>query len=258
MNSSLVLTQDQGAVRTLMLNRPEKLNAINADLVAALCAALVDANQNQAIKVIVLRGAGRAFCSGADLAGEGSQANLTEAERDRQVKTESQKLQEITRQILFSDKIVIAAVHGWAVGAGLEWAINADFSIWTETAKGFFPEARWGLSVTGAVTSLLPALIGPMKTRELILLGEKHTAEEFYRMGVVWKVVVEQQLDPELTLLAEKLTSLLPRSLSTLKRAINLGCYHDLEKTLAFENQANIDAIKDPQIVERIQEFSAR
>lgn len=258
MKTSLVSTHNQGAVQTITLNRPQKLNAINAQLVSALCAALLDANQNQAIKVIVLRGAGRAFCAGADLTGASPRNAPTETQRDQQIEMNSYQLQEVTRQIVFSNKIVIAAVHGWAVGAGLEWVINCDFSIWAQSAKGFFPEAQWGLSVTGAVTSLLPALVGPLKARELILLGEKHTAQEFHRMGVAWKVVADDQIDREVVLLSQRLTALLPRTLSTLKRAINLGSYHDLEKALAFEHQANIEAIKDPQTLKRVYEFSRK
>ena len=252
MPQKCVLTERDGPVCTLSLNRPDKLNAVNSRLIDELCAALVEVNNDESIKVIILKGEGRAFCAGADL----EEGELGIGTTETKVRAETEKLQEITRQLLFSDKIVIGAIHGWAVGAGMEWAINCDFSIWAHGAKGFFPEAKWGLSVTGAVTTLLPALVGPMKARELILLGEKHSADDFYRLGIAWKVVPDDQLAAEVATLAEKLAVLHPRSLADLKRGINLGTYANIEKALAYETEIYVSSIQDPQTAENIKQFS--
>ena len=252
MKQHYVLTEHDGPVFTISFNRPEKLNAINGELIISFCEALKAANANKSIKVIILKGKGRAFCAGADL----EVGNLGIGDSKTKVHAETEVLQEVTRQLLYSDKIVIGAIQGWAVGAGLEWAINCDFPIWADTAKGFFPEAKWGLSVTGAVTTLLPALVGPIKARELILLGEKQTADDFYRMGIAWKVVPECQLYKEATVLAEKLSILNSRSLADLKRGIHLGSYADIEKALAYEIEIAISAHTDPQTVENIQQFA--
>lgn len=252
MAQALILTNVTGAICTLSLNRPDKLNAVNAGLIDEFCAALTIVNDDKRIKVIILKGIGRAFCAGADLEGGDLGIGIDETK----VRAETEKVQEITRQLLFSDKIVIGAIHGWAVGAGMEWAINCDFPIWAQGAKGFFPEAKWGLSVTGAVTTLLPALVGPMKARELILLGEKHSADDFYRLGIAWKVVPDEQLAAEVEGLAVKLADLHPRSLADLKRGINLGSYTDIEKALAYETEIAISAHMDPQTAQNIQRFS--
>ena len=252
MSQLLILNDVTGAISTLSLNRPEKLNAINGKLLAAFCEALRSTNANKAIKVIILKGEGRAFCAGADLNDEDINLGADEAT----IRAEIDVLQEITRQILFSNKIVIGAIHGWAVGAGLEWAINCDFPIWTESAKGFFPEAKWGLSVTGAVTTLLPALVGPIKARDLILLGEKQSAEEFHRLGIAWKVVPDTALDEEALTLANRLSTLSSRSLADLKRGIQLGSYADIEKALAYETECCIAASMDQQTLENINTFS--
>jgi len=252
MHQPFIVINISDAICTLRFNRPEKLNAINGELVHAFCEALRSINANKAIKVIILKGEGRAFCAGADLNDEDINLGADEAT----IRAETEMLQEITRQLLFSEKIVIGAIHGWAVGAGLEWAINCDFPIWAQSAKGFFPEAKWGLSVTGAVTTLLPALVGPIKARELILLGEKQSAEDFYRLGIAWKVVPDTQLENEALALAETLSKLSARSLADLKRGINLGSYTGIEKALAYETEICIKANRDIQTAKNISQFA--
>ena len=252
MPKNLILVSVTQAIYTLSFNRPQKLNAINRELISAFCEALKTINANKEIKVIILKGEGRAFCAGADLNDEDINLGADEAT----IREETEMLQEVTRQLLYSDKIVIGAIQGWAVGAGLEWAINCDFPIWADTAKGFFPEVKWGLSVTGAVTTLLPALVGPIKARELILLGEKQSAEDFYRLGIAWKVVPDTQLENEALALAETLSKLSARSLADLKRGINLGSYTGIEKALAYETEICIKANRDIQTAKNISQFA--
>lgn len=252
MKQQCVLTEREGPVCTLSLNRPDKLNAVNPRLVDELYAALKAVNDDKTIKVIILKGEGRAFCAGADL----EVSSLSIGPNEVKARAEVERTQDITRQLLYSEKIVIGAIHGWAIGAGLEWAINCDFPIWAQGARGFFPEAKWGLSVTGAVTTLLPALVGPMKARELILLGEKHSADDFYRLGIAWTVVPDEQLASEVAALAKKLAVLDTRSLADLKRGINLGSYSDIEKALAYETEIYVSAAQDPQTAENIKQFS--
>ena len=115
MLKDLILVTVSGAIGTLSFNRPEKLNAINDKLIAAFCDALKSVNANKLVKVIILKGEGQAFCAGADLKDATKDFGADEAV----IRAEIDVLQEITRQILFSNKIVIGAIHGWAVGAGL-------------------------------------------------------------------------------------------------------------------------------------------
>ena len=237
MTQPLILTTITDSICTISFNRPKKLNAINGELVAAFCEALKSVNEDKTIKVIILKGEGPAFCIGADL--EGDYGVGTDKAN---VQAEIEMLQDVTRLLLNSEKIVIGAIHGWAVGTGLEWAINCDFAIWAKGTVGFFPEAKWGLSVTGAVTTLLPALVGPIKARELILLGEKQNADDFQLLGIAWKVVPVEQLESEAMDLAEKLAGLQARLLADLKRGINLGSYTDLESILAYETEICVSA----------------
>jgi len=252
MAMSLVITEQTSAIATVSLNRPEKLNAINADLVEAFYQALLTINADPDIKVIILKGNGKAFCAGADLTGSDLDAEPNEPAARKEI----ERLQDITRQLLSSNKIVIGAIHGWAVGAGMEWALNCDFPIWAQSAKGFFPEAQWGLSVTGGVSAILPAMVGPAKAKELILLGEKHSADELYRLGIAWRVVPDDQLMDEATTLAQTLAKLHSRSLGDLKQGINLGAYGDIDKVLAFEIDATVAGACDRSTLENIKSFA--
>ena len=158
-----VLTDVADEVATLTLNRPERLNALNATLLADLCAALDAALADDEVGALVLRGAGRAFCSGDDLK---EIENQTAGEAETRAFIEA--IQEVSRRLVLGDKVVVGAIHGWAAGGGLEWAINCDLAVFGEGTKCFFPEIKWGMFPTGGVTAILPRIVGLAKTRELL------------------------------------------------------------------------------------------
>ncbi|MGA1077286.1 MAG: enoyl-CoA hydratase/isomerase family protein, partial [Ilumatobacteraceae bacterium] len=191
-------------VRIITLNRPESLNAMNRQLIDDVAIAFDDANADPATSAIVFTGAGRAFCAGDDRKvhvhpeSEAEAVDLVEA------------IQRATVAITFGAKPVVGAINGWAVGGGFEWAINCDFPIWAESARGFFPEVSLNLFVTGAVTSLLPALVGLNTAREMLFFGERYDAATLHRLGVAWRVVPDDRLLAEATGVAERLAALPP------------------------------------------------
>ncbi len=148
-----VLSECSGGIRTITLNRPDCLNAMNPQLLEDTARAFRDANADEAARVILFTGAGRAFCAGDDR--DQHRHPASEAEARRLVES----IQQVTREIVFGVKPVIGAIHGWAVGGGFEWAINCDLTVWSKSARAFFPEMSLNLFVTGAVTSLLPATV---------------------------------------------------------------------------------------------------
>ena len=176
-----VLYDTSDAIATVTLNRPERLNAINPELLADLLGALRKANADPAVHVIVLGGAGRAFCAGDDLKEFDSQVG-TPAETRAYI----ERIQDVTRALCFNRKMVVGAIHGWAVGGGLEWTINCDFVVMANDAQFFFPEVSLGIFVTGGVTRLLPQQIGMARARRMILLGERYTAKEVPALGFDW------------------------------------------------------------------------
>ena len=237
-----VLSTVENAVCSLTLNRPDRLNAINAAMIAELNAALADANADDAVRAIVLRGAGRAFCSGDDLK-EFDQQSGDETVARRYI----EDLQEVTRRIVHGDKIVIGAVHGWAAGGGFEWAIDCDLLLMAEGTRCFFPETGWGMMVTGGVTALLPRIVGAQRARAMILLGEKIDAHEALAMGLAWRVVPEDALFDEAQALAERIAALPVRAARDVKRILDRACTGTVEDAIALETEATVRSFTDPE-----------
>src|SRR5882757_2725103 len=146
-----VYTVQDGHVLSVVLNRPEKLNALTHGMIERVRDGLAKAQADPSVHVIVLRGEGRAFSVGDDLddlSSASSEADQQEALVDI--------LQDVTCQIMNGPKPVIAVLQGWAIGAAFSWILNCDQVVCTRSAKAFFPELKWGVSPTGAATALAP------------------------------------------------------------------------------------------------------
>ncbi len=122
---------DDNGVRTIALNRPGSLNAMNRQLIDDVARAFDDANGDHATRAIIFTGAGRAFCAGDD------RHEHVHPEDEAQARDLVDAIQRATRAIVFGEKPIVGAINGWAVGGGFEWAINCDFPIWAESARGF-------------------------------------------------------------------------------------------------------------------------
>ena len=245
-----VISRQEGAIRWIGLNRPGCLNAMNGSLVADLTAALEHANADDETRVIVLYGEGRAFCSGDDLKEIDDQTGSAD---DAFAWIDS--IQNVTRLIMQSEKIVIAAVHGWCVGGALEWVINCDFRIFAEDARWFFPEVTWGLFVTGGVTALLTKHVGPQTAKELMILGEKHDAEAAVKAGIALKTCPTDMLHDEVLVLAAKIIAKPPTSVADMKRAINTGFHAQLEQAMELETELTVKGFLSSESQARVKAF---
>jgi enoyl-CoA hydratase/carnithine racemase len=237
------------ATRTIVLNRPERLNAMNRQLIDDVAKAFDDANADPETRVIVFTGAGRAFCAGDDRHEHVHPQSETDA---RQL---VDAVQRATDAIVFGPKPVVGAINGWAVGGGFEWAINCDFPIWAESACGFFPEVSLNLFVTGAVTSLLPALVGLNTAREMLIFGDRYTAPRLHELGVAWRVVGDDQLLTEAGAVAARLAVLPPLAVQAMKRVLNRTAMTDMRLALAYETDATVDGFLDPVTTQLIKDF---
>ena len=245
-----VLSQlDDGGVRTITLNRPERLNAMNRTLIDDVATAFDDAHRDAATKAIIFTGAGRAFCAGDDRREHVQPADEAEA-RDLVV-----AIQRATEAIVFGDKPVVGAINGWAVGGGFEWAINCDFPIWAVSAKGFFPEVSLNIFVTGAVTSLLPALVGLMKAREMLLLGDRYDAATLHDLGVAWRVVPDDELMDAAHDVAGRLAALPALACGAMKRVLNRTASTDIAAALRLETEATVAGFLDPLTTRLLSDF---
>jgi 2-(1,2-epoxy-1,2-dihydrophenyl)acetyl-CoA isomerase len=206
--------RDQVAIITL--NRPHRLNAVVPQLVEDLCAALSQARADQ-VGACVLTGAGRAFCSGHDLK---EPADPISEDEDRR---RLQRMQDVTRLVRQSPFPVIAAVHGYALGAGCEFALCCDLVVASSDAVFGFPEVGVGLGVTGGISHLLPLLVGPAKAKELVLLGEHFGAAVAHQLNLVNRLVqTGDDVDCALEL-ARTLVSRPRRALARAKLALDVG-----------------------------------
>jgi 2-(1,2-epoxy-1,2-dihydrophenyl)acetyl-CoA isomerase len=199
-----VLEKREGRVATLILNRPERMNALNADLVLALNVALLRVEADPEINVVVLAGAGRAFCAGGDLAaiGKGRQQNdVTELQPILRAGMEA------VMKIRTMRQPVIAAVHGAAAGAGMNIALAADIRIASEDAMFGQNFAKVGLFPDYGGTFFLPRLVGSAKAAELFYTGEMIDAKEALRIGAVNRIVPLEQLETEARALAHKIAN---------------------------------------------------
>lgn len=252
MNATVISTVDNG-ICTITLNRPQRLNAINRVLLSELKAILTNSNDDPAVKVIILCGAGRAFCAGDDL-----------KEFDQQIENETDtrayidSIQDITRALVLGDKIIVGAIHGWAVGGGLEWVIDCDLAILAEGTRCFFPEISLGVFVTGAVTTLLPKLVGLQKAKELILFGERFDAQQALAIGIAWKVVPENELFSEAEAVAKRIAALPENAVRNLKRVINRACHLDAEGAMSLETDATVRGFLDPTSAQRVAHFAQK
>jgi enoyl-CoA hydratase/carnithine racemase len=245
-----LLSEVEDGIRTITLNRPKSLNAMNRELIDEVSSAFMEANADHRTQIVIFTGAGRAFCAGDDL------NEHVEPESEVAARAHVRAIQRVSEAICFGEKPVIGAINGWAVGGGFEWAINCDFSIWAESAKAFFPELSWGMFVTGGVTSLLPALVGLATAREMMILGERYDAKTLLAKGVAWRVVPDGQLMAEARTVAQKLLKLSERSLRAMKRILNQVAVADLRRAIELETDVTVASFLDPDTTRRIREFS--
>jgi enoyl-CoA hydratase/carnithine racemase len=236
-------------VRTISLNRPASLNAMNRRLVEEVATAFDDANRDRETRAIVFTGEGRAFCAGDD---RHEHVHPGTEEEAREV---VDAIQRATEAIVFGSKPVVGAINGWAVGGGFEWAINCDFPVWAESARAFFPEVSLNVFVTGGVTALLPAIVGPVKAREMLYLGERYTAAELAACGVAWKVVPDAELRAEAGAVAERLAVLPPLSVRAMKRVLNHATHGAIRTALDLETEATVACFLDPETTRRMTAF---
>ena len=242
-----VLRETRDGVSTITLNRPERLNAINPALLDGLNAALAAAHADDAVRAVVLRGAGRAFCAGDDLKEFDAQAG-SPAETRAYIET----IQDVTRHLVYGAKPVVAAAHGWAVGGGLEWLVGSDLVVMGRGTRCFFPEISLGVMVTGAVTVLLPRLAGLQRARAAMLLGERFDAEAAREMGIAWRVVDDEAVGTEAHAVAEQIAALPARAAQSLKRVMAHAGHLDLEAVMQLETEATVQGFLDPETSERV------
>jgi enoyl-CoA hydratase/carnithine racemase len=225
-----VLVERRGRVGLVTLNRPDVVNAINDAIRTGLPAALAELDQDDGISVIVIAGAGeRGFCVGADIKESRVVGNSVQ-ERRRLFRLDwADRVDKVT-------KPVIAAIHGFCMGGGLELALACDIRIAAGNALFSLPETGLGLIPGGGGTQRLPRLIGLARALDLMLTGERIGAEEALRIGLVTRIAADKAaLDAEALRVAEIIAARPPAASAFLKEAARRGLDADLESGLRLE-----------------------
>ncbi len=223
---AVTLTTEAG-VAWIRLNRPEKMNAVNSALRAQLVEAVKQVERDPAARVVVLTGAGRAFCAGADVAELGSREGGVEAIRA--------EYESILTRLRTMPKPVIAAVNGVAAGIGASLALVADLRLATPEASFVEAFVKIGLTVDGGASWLLPRLIGAGRALEMCFTGRPIGAEEAERWGLVNRVVSADRLEPEVAELAGVLAKGPAGALGAIKRSANFALSATFEEAIDFE-----------------------
>ena len=229
MQANTIIYQSRGGIAEIRLNRPERLNAVTQQLYDELNAALGAAEADSEVRVLLLTGEGRAFCVGADL--KAHKAGRTAFDRRQYLRGE----QIVCRRLMLLSKPVVAAVNGFALGAGAEMAIAADFMLMTESAQIGLPEVSIGTFLGGGVTYLLPRLVGLAKARELVFLGERIKGDEAVRIGLANRVLPDEGFLEAAREFAGRIAGKAPFSMQLAKEQLNMAAERTLDGALSAE-----------------------
>ena len=249
MSYETIVVAEAGWVRTIRLNRPERRNAMTPQMQDELIAAMEAAAVSHC-RVVVLEGAGEAFCSGLDLSvlQKAKEKSATEHRED------AERVARLFRTLYELPKATIAAVHGAAVAGGTGLATICDFTLTVPTAKFGYTEARIGF-VPALVSAYLVLQIGEKQARGLLLTGRLFDAAEAYRLGLVNEVVAAEELGTRVHALAETLAANSPESVRATKRLLAAQSKTWLDVAIELGMEANAGSRETADFYEGVTAF---
>ncbi|MEW6262702.1 MAG: enoyl-CoA hydratase [Thermodesulfobacteriota bacterium] len=216
----------------ITLNRPESLNALTAQLKRELASCLDEIEADDEVKAVIITGAGKAFCVGADIK-ERTRMNLS----GPRFYFFQRKTQDLFLKIENFMKPVIGMINGAAIGGGCELALTCDLRVAAENARFGLPEAKIGVMPVGGGTQRLPRLIGEGRAKELLFIGDPIEAREALPIGLINRLTSREELKTETVELAKKIIANPPLSIQFIKRAVNAGSRLDMASAVDFETQ---------------------
>lgn len=248
--SQSIETKILNKVAYLTLNRPEVFNCFNREMALRLQKELDVCEADPEVRAIVITGEGRAFCAGQDL-GEVTSAELNPGFK----KILEEHYNPIISRIRSIEKPIIAAVNGVAAGAGANIALACDVVVASERASFIQAFSKIGLIPDSAGTFFLPRLIGFQKASALMMLGDKVSAEEAEKIGIVYKMYSAEDFNAEVFVLAEKMASMPTKALGMTKRLLNNSLTNNLNQQLEMESKLQIEAAQSEDYSEGVNAF---
>ena len=247
-----VQVQRRGAVTTILLDRPQAMNAVNAELGDELLAALTNAADDTAVRAVVLTGNGRAFSSGADLR---SGFDPTEAGRPNVQKALRERFHPIILTLRQMPKPVVAAVNGAAAGIGCSFALACDLIVAAESSYFLLAFVNVGLVPDGGSSVLIPERVGFARAAELAMLGERLPARQALEWGLINRVVSDETLQEEAGALADRLAQGPTRSYAGTKQQLNAWQFARVEAQLELEAGLQQQMAESADFVEGVTAF---
>jgi 2-(1,2-epoxy-1,2-dihydrophenyl)acetyl-CoA isomerase len=245
----------EGGVGTVELNRPDALNAWNTQLGLDLRAAIEYVAGDDAVRAVVVRGAGRGFSSGADLKDMSSRDQLTEAGRPDVYRTLTERYHPIITGLREMPKPVVAAVRGPAVGIGLSLALACDLIVAAESAYFLLAFVNIGLVPDGGSSLFVPSRVGMARAFEMAMLGERVPAPQALDWGLINRVVADDAFDAEIDALASRLAAGPTSSYAGTKRQLNRWLYSGMADQLEFEAGIQREMSNTDDFVEGVTAF---
>jgi 2-(1,2-epoxy-1,2-dihydrophenyl)acetyl-CoA isomerase len=246
--SSILFHIEEG-IATITLNRPEKLNSFNREMALAMQHRLDECYSLHEVRCVVIRGAGKGFSAGQDL------AEVTDPEGPGMARILSEHYNPIIKKIRFLPKPVIAAVNGVAAGAGANIALACDIVIASSHASFIQAFSKIGLIPDSGGTYILPRLIGWQKALALAILGDKIHAEEAEKMGMIYKMVSHDDFTKYIRDLAETVAAMPTKGLGYTKHAFNASMHNGLEEQLIIEDELQQKAASTYDFSEGVKAF---
>lgn len=245
-----ITTQIENKIATLTLNRPEVFNSFNREMALLLQDELDACEKNPEVRAIVLTGSGKAFCAGQDL------KEVTSPELNPGFKKILEEhYNPIISRIRNIEKPIIGAINGVAAGAGANIALACDVVVASENASFIQAFSKIGLVPDSAGTFFLPRLIGFQKASALMMLGDKVSAVEAEKLGMVYKVVTPENFMEEVNNIASILANMPTKALGLTKRLLNNSMQNSLEEQLNLESKLQIESAQSEDYAEGVDAF---
>jgi 2-(1,2-epoxy-1,2-dihydrophenyl)acetyl-CoA isomerase len=251
-SQTVLLDRFKNGVLTLTLNRPERLNALNGALIEALAAGIKRAGTDPECRAVLITGAGRGFCAGADLANRAFAPGDARPDLGQALE---KGLNPIIRGIRNLPKPVVCAVNGPAAGAGANIALACDIVLAAKSAQFLQAFARIGLIPDAGGTFVLPRLIGDARARALMMLAEPIAAEQAQAIGMIYRAVDDEDLMGESHTVAERLAAASTHALGLMKRALAASPTNSLDAQLDLERDLQREAGASDDYMEGVRAF---
>jgi len=271
MELETVLIKKEDRIATIMLNRPERLNALNSQLISDVMEAVDHVSKDDEIRAVVLTGAGKAFCAGGDFRySDVRSGDITAKEAEDVGRPETRQLgyrqgkvfsglhKRMILGLIEMEKPTIAMINGDAVGGGFEFTLACDIRVASEQARVGVGFTRIGLTPGQGMTWLLPRIVGVGRALEFILLADYWSAQDAYNIGIMNRVLPADKLESETMALARRLADGPPVSLRLSKMQVYNGLRMDLDVALTFAGASEQITLMTDDHSEGVQAFAER